>query len=903
MGGMSTRRRGFRESPGSYRTRITRWWRRARPDDDFHAEIQAHLDLEAEHLAADGANPAEARQTARRAFGNVGLVEERYYESSRWVWLEQVRQDVRYAVRTLWRSRTFVASTVLTLAIALSLVTVIFAVFNAYVLSPLSIPDPYRVYQLAWQMPADDAGALFTWREYQAFRDRRDVLEGAAAHRFQMLSANGRPLYAAFVSGNYFDTLRPRLQLGRALAEFDTTAPGGAPVAVLSDPGWAALFDRDPNVLGRRIELHGQQFEIVGVTRPEFSGMDDAPLDLWLPITMLQATAGTDLFGASQPRELTIFARLRRDVTAQQADDALSTMMADAAAATRAERSTKREEVRAAIRSRATRNPLSFGLIVILSPIFAAFALVLVAACANVSSVMLARAMNRQREIGIRLSVGASRGRIVRQLLTEAGIVAILSGALGLAIARFVLPAGRWVFFRTLPSTVAELARVVPLEVDLRVFVFALAIAAVATTLCALVPALQATRLQLTSALRGEFAPRLRSGVLRNVLVIGQVTVSLILLIAAATLARNGVTIASTDLGYDVRGIYSINQRGDGASLIPRAAEVLAREPGVEAIAVTSSNPLFGGAGSIGAVAAEGGGTIRTAYLFVSPDYFPLLRIPLLRGRPFSEAESHAEAGVGIISARTARAFWGDADPVGRVLKFEPSADSHADAVARYRDITVIGVAKDVVTATPYEGIDPAIVYLPTSRTGSHAGALLARVAVDNAAQRTVLRESLERVGVNRAALEVISLAEITNILLYPLRVASWIGSLLGLIALALSVSGLYGLLTYVLAQRTREIGIRMALGATAARVVQMIVRQSARVVAIGAGAGLALSYAALRVLAVALPLELGNVSLFDAWSFAIAIGLVGVAALVASYFPARRATLVDPHTTLRSEG
>jgi predicted permease len=882
-------------------TRRPRWWRRARTDEDFHAEIQAHIDLEAEQLRADGIRPADARDAARRTFGNVGKVEEQFFEASRWIWLEQMRQDVRYAVRTLWRSRTFVATTVVTLAIALSLVTVIFALFNAYVLRPFAIPDPYRVYQLTWQVPPDDGGAFFTWREYQAFRDRGDVFEGAVAHRFQMLSANHQPLYAAFVSGNYFDTLRPRMQLGRPLAEFDTTSPGGAAVAVLSDPGWAALFDRDPNVVGRRLELHGQQFEIVGVTRPEFSGLDDAPLDLWLPITMLQETGGTDLFGASQPRELTIFARLRHDVTAQQADEALSAMMLDAASASR--RSTRPETVRAAIRSRATPNALTFNLILILSPIFAAFALVLVAACANVSSVMLARAMNRQREIGIRLSVGASRGRIVRQLLTEAAIVAILAGALGLAIARFVLPAGRWMFFRTLPSTVAELVRVVPLEVDGRVFAFALGIAAVTTMLCALVPALQATRLQLTSALRGEVAPRLRSGVLRNVLVIGQVTVSIILLIGAATLARNGVTIASADLGYDVRGIYSINQRGANSTLIPAAAEVLAREPAVEAVAVTSNNPLFGAVGSIGAVAADGGDTIRTAYIFVSPGYFPLLRIPLLRGRPFSDAESHAEAAVGIISARTSQAFWGSADPVGRVLKFEPSSDSQADAVRRYREITVIGVAKDVVTTTPYEGVDAAIVYLPTSRTGSHAGALLARVAVDNAAQRTALRESLERVAVNRAALEVISLAEVTHILLYPLRVASWIGSLLGVIALALSVSGLYGLLTYVLAQRTREIGIRMALGATAARVVQLIVRQSVRVVAVGAGLGLALSYAALRVLMAVIPLELRNVSLFDVWSFAIAIGMVGAAALVASYFPARRATRVDPHTTLRSEG
>jgi putative ABC transport system permease protein len=226
------------------------WWHR-RADRDFHDEIHAHIELETERLIADGVDATEARQRARRAFGNVTTAEERFYEASRWVWVEQLRQDIRYAVRTLWRSRTFVASAVLTLAIALSLVTVVFAVFNAYVLRPFAIPDPYSVYQLAWQRGPDDGGTRFTWREYEEARTRHDIFGGAVAHRFQMLAVGGRRLYAAFVSGNYFDTLRPQVRLGRSLAEFDAAVPGSAPVAVLSDHGWAILFDRDPQVLGR----------------------------------------------------------------------------------------------------------------------------------------------------------------------------------------------------------------------------------------------------------------------------------------------------------------------------------------------------------------------------------------------------------------------------------------------------------------------------------------------------------------------------------------------------------------------------------------------------------------------------------------------------------------------------
>jgi predicted permease len=888
MAGMSTRQRG--------------WWRR-RPDRDFGDEIASHIDLEVERLIADGMDPREARARARRAFGNVAAAQERYYEARRWVWVEQLRQDVRYALRTLWRSRPFVAATVVTLAIALTLITVVFAVFNAYVLRPFAVPDPYSVYQLAWQHGPGDGGASFTWREYEDVRARHDIFDGAVAHRFQMLRIDGRPLYSAFVSGNYFEVLRPRLRLGRALADFDASAPGGAPVAVLSDPGWAMLFDRDPQVIGKRLDLHGQQITIVGVARPEYTGLDDMPLDMWLPITMLPVMASIDPFRGPQPRELTIFARLRRGVTAVHANQALTPFMVETAAADAAGgRPITASAVRGALRLRATPNPISVELLLILSPIFGAFGLVLVAACANVSSVMLARALGRQREIGIRLSVGASRGRIVRQLLTEAAIIALLAGAAGLAMAAVVLPAGRAAFFVTLPPTMAQLMRVVPLDLDLRVFGFALAVAALAVVLCALMPALQATRLRLTSALRGDVAPRLRSGFLRNLLVVGQVTASLILLVAAATLARNGVTVAATDLGFDVNGVFSINKRGLGSERIPTAARVLEADAGAANVAVTSGNPLFNSLGSIGATALDDEDTETTAYMFVSPEYFPLLGIPLQRGRAFSAAEAQAEAAVGIVSERTARLFWPGADPIGRVLRFAPQGDSQADALKGYSEITIVGVAGDIVAGMPYQGIDPALVYLPTSRDGAHARALLVRRPDGSAAEQEHLSRLLERVDVNRAAFEVVTLAEIREVLLYPLRIASWIGTLLGLLALVLSVSGLYGLLMYVLGQRTREIGIRMALGATARGVVSLIMRQSSRVVGVGLGIGLLLTYSALTLLDATMPLRAGNVSIFDGWSFAAGVTLVAAAAAVASYFPARRAARVDPSTALRAD-
>jgi predicted permease len=818
------------------------------------------------------------------------------------MWLDQFRQDLRYACRGLWRSKAFVSTTVLTLAVGIGLFTAVFAVFNAYVLRPFAIHDPYRVYQLAWQSPAGD-GARFTWREYEELRERHDVFTDAAAQQWQLLTWNDRRIYAAFVSGNYFDTLQPHLRMGRGLATFDTSTSGGAPVAVLSDHGWAMIFGRDPNVLGRRAELNGQTVEIVGVMRPEFTGMDDLPLDVWLPLTMLPATAGKDIFGAHQPRELTIFARLRSDVSPAQAGAAVTPVFVRAAisgAPAERTRTWKPEDVRADLRSRATPNPLTGELVALLSPIFVAFGLVLAAACANVSSVMLARAIARHREIGIRLSVGAGRGRIVRQLLTEALLMAAFAGGTGLVLASVLLQAGPWLLFVSLPPTVAELMRVAPLTIDYRVFTVALGIAGAATLLCALLPALQATRLTLTDALRGQLGSRLRRGTLRNFLVAGQVTISLVLLIAAATLARNGAHVAGTDVGFDTHHVLSINQRGPSGSLIPSAAKLLADDPQVNELAVTSRNPLFGQFDSIVATPANSRQVSVLSYVFVSPEYFPLLRLPIARGRSFRSSESQTEAPVGIVSERTANTLWPGVDPIGQTIRIVRSADRQRDGLDGYSEIVIVGVAKDVVSEFIYQGTDPTLLYLPTHGSGKHAQALLARGRDDGNLRRDTLQRALQRVDKDRAAFEVVALDEVLLLMLYPLRVASWIGSLLSAIALVLSVSGLYGVLMYVLSQRTREIGIRMALGARATSVVRLVMRQSAWVVGAGATLGLTLAVGTLKFLSSIVRFE--NVSLIDGWAITIGISCVAAAAAVASYFPARRATQVDPCEALRVE-
>jgi hypothetical protein len=289
--------------------------------------------------------------------------------------------------------------------------------------------------------------------------------------------------------------------------------------------------------------------------------------------------------------------------------------------------------------------------------------------------------------------------------------------------------------------------------------------------------------------------------------------------------------------------------------------------------------------------------------MFISPEYFPLLRIPLVRGRAFTDVEARDEAPVAIVSARAAHLFWPGEDAIGQVLRIATPPWGQDNPLPGYTTIPLVGVAKDVVTSVPYEGTDPAMVYLPTSRDGAHAGAILARARAITAADRTALQEELERTARRAAAFEVIPLVEMTEILLYPLRMASWIGFVLSLLALTLSVCGIYGLLMYMLSHRTREIGIRMALGATGTDVVWLIVRESVRVLVLGGSVGLIFTFIVLKLLDATVTLRLGNVTIVDARAFATGVVLVSMAAVIASYFPARRATLVDPWTTLRADG
>jgi putative ABC transport system permease protein len=850
-----------------------------RTTEDFAAELDAHVQLEIDRLIAEGLSPRDARAAAIKAFGSPTRAREQFYERSRWVWLDQFVQDLRYAWRGLRAQPVFLVTTVLTLAVGLGLLTTAFSVFNAYVLRPFAVQDPDSLYRVAWMAPPDSGGQNFAWRDYDELTARSDLFTAAVGEDTHPVSSEGRTLAAAYVSDNYFSALGPRLMLGRGLTPADRMHP----VAVLGHQAWARIFASDPGALGRTVDVDGQPYTVVGVMRPEFGGLDDYPRDIWMPAAERDSK-----------REVQITVRLRADVVPAQAEARLAAFMSR-----KAPPKTVPTDVRAELRPNATANPFTWQLLAILSPVFAAFALVLATACVNVSNVMLARAIARQREIAVRLSLGAGRGRIVRQLLTEGLLISALAAASAIALAAWLLRAGTAALFSTLPPSLAALLRVAPMPVDVRVWGFAVLVAGAATLAFALVPALQASRQPLTDALRGQRSGTRGTSWLRSALVVAQVALSILLVVAALVLARNFAGVGDVDLGFQTDGVYSVNVRGEDGRPIVLAADALSADPRIAEVALTSGNPLFV-THTVAAAPAGDRAPVPVRYSFVSPEFFSVLRMPVLQGRLFLPDDARTSARVAVVSDATARAFWPGADPIGQTIRIERPTSSRFEEIEGYTQVTVVGTVRDVVSGMMVDGPDRARIYLPATAADRHILAALFRPRASSGFRVDMTREMFRRVTMDTERFEVIPMKDIRDAQMYPLRAGAWIGALLAGIALALSISGLYGVLSYMLAQRRREIGIRMALGATAAAVVSLVMRQSARLAAAGIAIGLGLAFAALKALDAVVRLR--EVTVLDPWSFAGAVLVVAGATALAAWQPSRRAARVDPAETLRAE-
>ncbi len=817
---------------------------------------------------------------------------------------ETLAQDIRFALRILGRTPAFALTAVLTLGAGLGLNTMLFTLFNAYVLRPAAVHDPYSLYQLSYSTERVRTRSNFSWDQYQALRSHSPALTDAIASEEFFARVDSRPQDGLLVSGNYFTMLGAPMALGRPILPEDAASEGAGQVVVLSYEMWKSQFGADPAVVGRKLLVNAQPLVVVGVCAADFAGlaMTDTPEDFYVPVTMAGLLVPrSDPFAPDRPAVLQVVGRILPGVSVDRAQAALTAAMRHLTG----ELPETERALQAVLASKATAIALDPKVLAVFSPLIAAFGLVLAICCANVTNMMLARAIGRQKEIGVRLSLGASRSRLVRQLVSENVLLALLAGGVGLAVSYLATRGAERLLVSTLPASYSKLVRLVPLTVDRRVVLFIAIAAGLSTLLSGLVPALQATRMTLVNALRGEFSGKIRSSRLRYALVVGQITVCLLLLVLTGILVRSSSTYQTTQVGYNLRGLVSpllLNRPDPSGSL--KLFQYLAVQPWVSGVAATIRPPMSGISRSIAVKPAGSSEAEQASYNLVSPEYFGLLEIPILKGRNFLTAEANSEAAVAVISQATARRFWPHEDALGKTIELGASGTRANGGQVRIPgeqpkmgQVVVVGIAKDVVSGMLFNGLDATMVYLPTSVTAARAPLLLVRGKGNTAEAHEALDAAISAVIPDRGVLTV-SLEDSFAVQVYPFRAASVIAFLLGAIALALAVSGMYGVMSYLVGQRTRELGIRMALGATPGNVVGLILRQSGKLACVGLVLGVVLSLGASKLLVHVFFM----IHAFDVAAYVGGLAAVSAAAMTAALIPSRRAARIDPVETLRAE-
>ena len=824
-------------------------------------------------------------------------------------------KDLRYGMRVLWKSPGFTAVAVFTLALGIGANTAIFSSVSAFILRPLpAVGDPgslVRVFEAGGGGAGGPHGDLvdsFSYPDYVDYRDRGgEAFEGLLIHRLEQaaLSTTERNdlVWGELVSGNYFDVLKVRPALGRGFLPDEDKAPGARAVVVISHNLWRNRFASDPSVVNRAVTFNGQPFTVVGVAPKGFTGTKfGLAMDFWAPIMMQeQVTREGRWIEERGDHRLEIIGRLKEGVTREQAEAALTSVASYLAETYPAERA---EGVRVVVKPEIEGRYEEMAGVVKLGSAVAlgAVGLILLIACANVANLLLARAASRRREIGIRLALGASRGRVVRQLLTESVLLSALAGVVGLLLAFWAADLLR-ALIPVLPYTVA-----LDFAPDTRALLFTLAVSLLTGIVFGLAPALQSSRPDIVPVLKNEPAG-LKAGrrrlTLRNGLVVVQVALSLVVLVCGGLLVKSFWRARSIDPGFQTdRGLgLSVNPSllgydGErGKIFFRQLAERVGALPGVESVSVARYLPLGDSSSSTGPVIAEGqpvpepGRGISTLYNVVSSGYFDTLRTPFVAGRDFSAEDRESGRRVVIINQALAERLWpGERDVVGKRLRVGGAEGT--------RQREVVGVVKTGRYRTLAESPRP-MMYIPLEQ-GFDAGGmmLLARSSGDPKTLINSVQQEVRALDPRLPVYGVRTFGEHMTWALWGTRLAASLSLAVGLLALVLAASGLYSVMAYTVSQRTHEIGIRIALGAQGSDVLRLVAGHGMALTAVGVAAGLAASFAVTRVLAGILY----GVSATDAVTFAAISLLLALVSFLACYLPARRAARVDPMEALRYE-
>jgi predicted permease len=876
--------------------------RPGRVERELNEELAFHVEREAARLIDEGVAPAEARRRAQARFGSMALAADRCRDERGTAIVENALRDIQYAWRTFRKAPLTAFTIVATVANGLGVVAVLFTVVNALVLRVDNVPDISQMYQVQRPPQANGGQSPLTRPVFDAMRSDTSVFtDSYAAIGGIDLRVDGRMMAVTLVTGNFFQVVRVNPVMGRAFTPSDDERSGGNPVIVLSYIGWDRHFKRDPGVIGRTVLVNDAPFAIIGVAPEGFRGLDATGPDFWAPLSQLSAFQ-PQYRGQENDVAVEIIGRLRPDLSMEKARAQL--------AAWDSNRSPQPGERRQSTLDLVPQRGIVFQTmeaLAVFTPLFVAFGLILLIGCANVANLLLARGVARQREIGIRLSLGASRKRIVRQLLTESVLLALLAAAGGYLISRVALEGAVYWALRAMPLDLGQINLGVP-AADWRVAVFLVVAAVGATGLFALMPALHATRIDPVRTLRGELVKATRPGRARNALIGVQVFASALLLICAAVFLRSAMASSRFNPGLRTADtvLIEITNEAKRAAMI----QALAGESAITAYAAVRPQLLVP---LRVAVAETGAAKTSVVFKAVSSTYFDVLGIPIVRGRAFTAFERDHDPVV-IVSESVARALWPDRDGVGESFRLEPdltvkqggglltvNPDAAVDqALVRARTVTVVGVARDV-PGFRITDVKEAGVFLPTTLDVAKTSVVARVQGPPNLARETLL-DHLTKVDPYMG--NIITMQTVARLETFFLQIAFWVSVILGGLALLLTVSGLFSVLSYLVEQRTREIGVRMALGASSRRVTQLMLAQTARPVIYGliAGAGLAAALAA-AVIATPVGAYISQiVHVTDPVAYGASLLVIIAACLLAAWIPASRAARVDPMRTLRQE-
>jgi putative ABC transport system permease protein len=918
-------------------TRLLAVWRNirhgARVERELDEEMRATLDLLVAENVRAGMTPDAARRAALLQLGGVESVKQQVRDVRRGAFVDTLLRDVRFGMRLLYRNPLFALTAALSLAIGIGATTAIFTVANGLLLrAAAGVADPETLVDIVRRNPAAGPGLeLMTFPDLVDLRGRTSTLEEPFGYQLMLSPASllvdntATAVFANVVTSNYFKALRVPPAVGRVFDTGDREQVGASPVAVLSHDFWLRRFAGDAEIVGRAVRINNVPLTIVGVAASGFRGLSVAAPDVWLPaamITVVEAQGGgQELTDRRISGWLMLGARLKPGITRAQASAEVATIGAAIQRDTPPNpwvppEGAKEMDPKSLVWSVEIASPIPYGLRIIaagfLGLLMALVGTVLVIACANLAGVLLARATGRRREMAVRSAIGAGRARIIRQLLTETVILFAAGGVGGIVLARAITRA----LLLLLPQFSVPISVSVPL--DGRVVAFALALSFIAAILAGIAPALHASKSDVVTALKDDVQGPLDRMRLRNGFVVAQVAFSLLLVVTAGLLVRAFDNTVSIQQGFDPRGVEVASldltmgghSEASGRIAIRQLRDQVKAIPGVAQATVADRAPGPGGRsfGSIalpGAAVSNGRPSAFTSWTLVEPGYFQTVGIPLVAGRDFTDADGPGSELVVIVGQRTARRLWADRDPIGQLVTMRTPQGPNV-AVLQSRDpsqriadpqLRVVGVVGELNFGNQSDSA-PLAIYVPLQQKYLPQVTILAR-RNDGRSMAEELRAAIAAVDPNLPLLITEPLERQGNgPVQTQLRIAASVAGTVGVIGLFLAGIGIYGVTAYAVSQRTREIGIRLSLGASQHEVVRLVLRQGMRLVALGSSLGLVLGLGAGTLLSK----RQFGIPQFDPPVLVGAALLFAVVGLVACYMPVRRAVRIRPTEALRYE-